>query len=91
MNSILKRKGTKGSRNKHIKLYLTPNQETKITRKGPQRIDNIFLRNMTLTKLKRIQKSKWHKHNVITIKKTTRIPKINLKQKGNNKNVKFLN
>ena len=42
MNSILKRKCTKGSRNKHIKLYLTQNQETKITTKGPHRIDNIF-------------------------------------------------
>ena len=42
MNLILKRNCTKGWRNKHIKLYLTQNQETKITTEGPQRIDNIF-------------------------------------------------
>jgi len=42
MNSILKRKCTKGSRNKHIKLFLTQNQETKITTKGLQRIADIL-------------------------------------------------
>ena len=30
MNSILKRKCTKGSRSKHIKLFLTQNQETNL-------------------------------------------------------------
>jgi len=30
---------------------------------------------MTLTKLIRIQKSKWHKHNVITTRKQQEIPK----------------
>ena len=91
MNSRLKRKCTKGSRNKHIKLYLTQNQETKITAKGPQRIDNIFGETWLLTKLIRIQKLKWHKHKVITTRKQQEILKNNLKQKGNNKNVKFLN
>jgi len=42
MNSILKRKCTKGSRNKNIKLFLTQNQKIKIKTKGPQRIDNII-------------------------------------------------
>jgi len=41
MNSILKRKCIKGSRNKHRKLH-HQNQETKITTKGPQRIDKIL-------------------------------------------------
>jgi len=46
MNSILKRKCIKGSRT-NSENCTTQNQETKITTKGPQIIDNIVGRNMT--------------------------------------------
>ena len=72
MNSILKRKDTKGSRNNHIKLYLTPNQETKIATKGPQRIDNIFLEKHDLDKTYKDSKIKRTQTQCYKNKKTAR-------------------
>ena len=82
MNSILKRKCIKWSGNKFIKLYLTQNQETKITTKGLQRIDNIVGRNTTWQNFIRIHKSKRHKINVIAKGKQQENSKITYKQQA---------
>ena len=68
----------------------TQNQETKITTKGPQRIDNFFGETWLLTKLIRIQKLKWHKHNVITTRKQQEILKNNLKTERKQQECKVL-
>ena len=75
MNSILKRKCIKGSRTNSENCN-TENQETKITTKGLQRIDNIVGRNMTWQNFIRIHKSKRHKNNVISKRKQQENSKI---------------
>ena len=85
MNSILKRKCIKGTRNKLRKLHYTKARNKKLQQKDHKELI-IFLEKHDYDKTCKDSKIKMTQTQSNSKRKTTRKLKNNLKQKGNNKN-----